>query len=357
MKHPTVGNILIVDDEELIRSTIAIKLEHDGHKTDTVASGEEALKILKSKSFDIVLTDLKMIGMDGIELLKQVKQLQPDIEVIILTGYASLESAIEALRNEAYDYLLKPLNDNKLRIVIKHCLEKKQLLKAVQEAEQQIKCLNRFYQSLLNHIDEAIFVVDHNLKLVDHNNVVTDWGQEFLRFKDRIKRGMGFHDVAPRFCELGYKTKYHQVISSGKSVQFEDMVGDSPHERHVLIRLIPIPSDDDRLRQVMTVISDITALKRLEAKSLLSKKLEGITQAAITLNHEINNPLGIILGNTNLLMADTPESNRNQREKLEVINDQIMRISEFIRKLAEITQPHESSYVDDKIMIDVGKSS
>jgi PAS domain S-box-containing protein len=357
MKHPAVGNILIVDDEELIRTTIAIKLEHDGYKTDTVASGEKALNALKSKSYDVVLTDLKMIGMDGIELLKQVKQIQPDIEVIILTGYASLESAIEALRNEAYDYLMKPLDDNKLRIVIKRCLEKKQLLKAIQEAEQQIKCLNRFYQSLLNHIDEAIFVVDHNLKLIDHNNVVNDWGQDFLGYKNHIERGMDFHDTAPRFCELGHKTKYHQVVSSGKTQQFEDIIGNHPHERHVLIRLIPIPSDDDKHRRIMTVISDITALKRLEAESLLNKKLEGITQAAITLNHEINNPLGIILGNTNLLMADTPESNKNQREKLEVINDQIIRISEFIRKLAEITQPHESSYVDDKIMIDMGKSS
>ena len=118
MTKPTVGNILIVDDEELIRTTLSIKLDQDGYTTKTVESGENALKVLKSESFDVVLTDLRMIGMDGIELLRQVKRLQPDIEVIILTGYASLESAIEALRNEAYDYLLKPINDSKLRILL-----------------------------------------------------------------------------------------------------------------------------------------------------------------------------------------------------------------------------------------------
>ena len=357
MTKPTVGNILIVDDEELIRTTLSIKLDQDGYTTKTVESGENALKVLKSESFDVVLTDLKMIGMDGIELLRQVKRLQPDIEVIILTGYASLESAIEALRNEAYDYLLKPINDSKLRIIIKRCLEKKQLLKAVKEAEQRIKYLNRFYQSLLNHIDETIFVVDHNLKLIDHNKVVAKWGKEILGCKEIVQAGIDFCRLAPRFCEQGHEAKYRRVISSGNSLQFEDSIGNHPNDRHVLIRLIPIPSDNNQQYQVMTVISDITALKRMEAESLLSKKLEGITQAAITLNHEINNPLGIILGNTNLLMADTPESNYNQREKLEVINDQIMRISEFTRKLAEISQPYESNYVDDKIMIDVGKSS
>ncbi len=357
MTNPTAGKILIVDDEELIRTTLSIKLDQDGYTTQTVESGEKALKILKSELFDVVLTDLRMIGMDGISLLKKVKRLQPDVEVIILTGYASLESAIEALRNEAYDYLLKPINDSKLRIIIKRCFEKKQLLKAVKEAELRIKYLNQFYQSLLNHIDEAIFVVDHNLKLIDHNNVVTKWGREILGCKGSVQGGLDFCKLAPRFCEQGHEAEYRRVISSGKSLQFEDIIGNHPNDRHVLIRLIPIPSDCNQHYQVMTVISDITALKRMEAESLLSKKLEGITQAAITLNHEINNPLGIIMGNTNLLMADTPESNQNQREKLEVINDQIMRISEFTRKLAEITRPYESNYVDDKIMIDVGKSS
>lgn len=356
MNQQMPAKILVVDDEELIRTTLSIKLSQDGYDVSTAESGKTALKALSTEFFDVVLCDLRMVGMDGIEVLKKVKKLYTDTEVIILTGYASLESAIEALRHDAYDYLLKPINDNKLRIVIKRCIEKKQLLKAIKSAEERIRYLNEFYESMLNHLDEAIFVVDRNLKLIDYNEVVTKWGREILGGRNKLSPGMDFRKLAPRLCKQDRVREYKQVATDRIPMHFEDAAGDPP-TRWVLVRLLPMPDTNNEGGQVLTVITDITELKILEAESLRGKKLEGITQAAITLNHEINNPLGIILGNTNLIMTDSGETNTDLKEKLNIIYQQTLRISEITQRLAKITEPYEDHYLDDKMMIDVGRST
>jgi len=364
MLHHNPEKILIVDDDELIRTTLSIKLSQDGYSVSTADSGESALEILKTESFAIILSDLRMMDMDGIDLLKQAKSLQPETEVIILTGHASIESAIEALRFDAYDYFLKPINDSKLKMVINRCLEKKRLLQAVKAAEDRIRYLNKFYESLLDHYDEAIFVVDHRLKLMEFNRVVTDWGKDILGYQSDIVVGMELQYLAPRLWEQGRYQEYQQVIEIERPIHFEDEVGEEPSKRSVLIRLLPMPGvgsphqhDGDQDHKVLTVITDITALKILEEESLRGKKLEGITQAAITLNHEINNPLGIIMGNTNLLMADTPKTDQTTQDKLNIIQEQILRIGDITRKLSEITEPFEANYLGDKMMIDVNRST
>ena len=100
--------ILIVDDEATVRSVLSQVLEEDGFETTEAANGEEALEFLKKEPFSLVITDIMMPGMTGIELLVKIKQLYPDTQVIIITSYASLDTALTALRHGAYDYLFKP---------------------------------------------------------------------------------------------------------------------------------------------------------------------------------------------------------------------------------------------------------
>jgi DNA-binding response OmpR family regulator len=102
------GVILVVDDEETMRKSLADILRLEGYRVQTVASGTAALNILKRETFDLMLLDLKMPGMDGLEVLNQAAKISPDTKVIMLTAHGSLESAIEALRKETHDYLLKP---------------------------------------------------------------------------------------------------------------------------------------------------------------------------------------------------------------------------------------------------------
>ena len=110
--------ILIVDDELIMRESLAGWLERDGYDVKKAGSGEEALEILKGTKFDIMLVDIKMEGIGGLEVLKRVKEADPDTEVVMITAYGSISSAIEAMKNGAYDYLMKPFDPNELGLLI-----------------------------------------------------------------------------------------------------------------------------------------------------------------------------------------------------------------------------------------------
>jgi DNA-binding response OmpR family regulator len=102
------ATILLVDDEEAIRQSVGEILRLEGYEVVPVATGEDALEIISKRSFDLALLDLKMPGIDGIEVLHGINRISPDTKVILLTAHGSMESAIEALRQGAQDYLLKP---------------------------------------------------------------------------------------------------------------------------------------------------------------------------------------------------------------------------------------------------------
>lgn len=107
-QHFRRGKLLVVDDEPAVRESLRGILAQEGHQVSTAASGEEALASLSDDSFDLILLDLKMPGIDGLEVLQEAKRTAPDTVVILLTAYGTLDSAVGALRHGAHDYLLKP---------------------------------------------------------------------------------------------------------------------------------------------------------------------------------------------------------------------------------------------------------
>ena len=121
----SITKILIVDDELIMRESLAGWLERDGHFIDKAESGEEALNKIKKTKYDIMLVDIKMEGMNGLEVLKSVKETDPDTAVIMITAYGSISTAIDAMKNGAFDYLLKPFDPNELGILIEKVIEKK----------------------------------------------------------------------------------------------------------------------------------------------------------------------------------------------------------------------------------------
>jgi len=118
-------NILVVDDEEIARSNMAHVLSKDGFACSSAANGVEALKVLAEEEIDLVITDLKMDRMDGLQLLQQINRQAPEIPVIMVTGFATVSSAVEALKKGAAHYLGKPVNLDELRKTVKEVLEKK----------------------------------------------------------------------------------------------------------------------------------------------------------------------------------------------------------------------------------------
>lgn len=122
------AHVLVVDDEGPNRYSVCKTLQRVGYVVSEAASGEEALKIIDGEDFDVVLTDIRMEGIDGVELLRRIKEDSPDAIVILMTGYASLGSAVEALRLGAHDYLIKPSSSQDIRQSVKRGVERAQNL-------------------------------------------------------------------------------------------------------------------------------------------------------------------------------------------------------------------------------------
>jgi DNA-binding NtrC family response regulator len=110
--------ILIIDDEMIMRESLAGWLKRDGHDVVSAASGEDAMQILKNSRFDILLVDIKMEGMSGLDVLRLVKESDPDVAVVMITAYGSISTAVEAMKKGAYDYLLKPFDPDALGVLI-----------------------------------------------------------------------------------------------------------------------------------------------------------------------------------------------------------------------------------------------
>ena len=124
---PTYANILVIDDQESIRDACEQALSSDDIKVEAAKNGQEGLSLLKEKCFDIIILDLKMPGLSGMDVLKKIRENNPETMVIIITGFATIESAVEAMKYGAYDFIPKPFSPDSLRGVVKRALDRREL--------------------------------------------------------------------------------------------------------------------------------------------------------------------------------------------------------------------------------------
>ncbi len=123
------ARVLVVDDEGAIRYSVSKTLQRIGYQVDEASSGEEALEMISKSEYEVILTDIRMPGLTGVELLKRIKDISPDGIVILMTGYASLGTAVESLRLGAHDYLIKPSSSQDIRQSVARGVERARNLK------------------------------------------------------------------------------------------------------------------------------------------------------------------------------------------------------------------------------------
>lgn len=121
-------SILIIDDEKSIRKTLTEILSYEGYKIEEAADGEEGLKKFKEKNFDLVLCDIKMPKLDGIEFLEKAREINDEVPIIIISGHGNIETAVEAVKKGAYDYISKPPDLNRMLITLRNAMEKTSLV-------------------------------------------------------------------------------------------------------------------------------------------------------------------------------------------------------------------------------------
>src|SRR5918998_235531 len=161
------ARLLVVDDEESLRITTAAILEKEGYIVDTAASGDEAIDLLSRQDYDLVLTDLHMEGGDGLSVLNRIRREAPLTISVVLTGFASVESAIAALQEGAYDYLVKPCDIESMKHTIRRGVEHRRLMLAEQKARADLQQLNL---DLERRIEERTAELQRlNVELADAN--------------------------------------------------------------------------------------------------------------------------------------------------------------------------------------------
>ncbi|MCA8943143.1 MAG: sigma-54-dependent Fis family transcriptional regulator, partial [Planctomycetes bacterium] len=133
------GNVLVVDDEQDLAESCAFFLRRNGYHVQCAGSGEEAVALLEDGEFELVITDLKMPRMSGIELLGSIKQRDPDVEVVVITGFPEVETAVEAMKLGALDYLTKPFNEDSLMQRVEKAFAHRQVTASNAELKERLR--------------------------------------------------------------------------------------------------------------------------------------------------------------------------------------------------------------------------
>lgn len=333
--------VLVVDDEQLILKIIADILTKEGYEVVAANNCEKAIELLKITTFDVVISDIKMPKKSGIDLLEEIRNKDPHIPVILMTGFASLETAVEAVQNGAFDYLIKPLDYSKLKSVIEHAVERHDLYKEntgllndLQELnvnlEQKVKERNRQLENTLNSTIESIITTDRDLVIQTANPKTMEiYKKTCIGEKlTELLGGINFETIIPRILsDPGYSTKHELKLA----------------DDFLEVSLSPLVDfETGEIFGVIVATEDITEKKKLEAQLFHSAKMSGVGQLAAGVAHEFNNILSGIIGYTSL--AVTRDNMDGVKKDLQVIEKASDRAVEIVNKLLSFSRQKGEKY-------------
>ncbi len=202
--------ILIVDDDKKLLALLESLLLEEKHEVITCQSGLEAIKKCQEQHFDLLITDLMMPGASGIEVLKESRKNQPDCLVIIITGYASLETAVEAIREGAYDYITKPFKLEELKIVVNNAREKiglirenRRLLEELQDASEQLYMVKKVMGTQTD--DEVAHETPHQARNRDRPLIAGSMLPSYYLDNQKVGTGGSFLSDLERISDLRSK--------------------------------------------------------------------------------------------------------------------------------------------------------
>ncbi|MGE5664073.1 MAG: sigma-54-dependent transcriptional regulator [Deltaproteobacteria bacterium] len=187
-------NILVVDDEEIVRDSLASWLEEDGYDVETAENGMKALERLPLKEWSLALVDLKMPGMDGIQLMEEIKKTRPDMTIIIMTAFATVDTAVKAMKRGAYDYTVKPFNPEDLSMTIRKILEHQKLVKENIFLRKELKKQYRLHD-MIGKNKQMLEIFELVKTVAPSNSIVLVQGESGTG-KELLARAI--HDESPR---------------------------------------------------------------------------------------------------------------------------------------------------------------
>ncbi len=342
-----MGKILIVDDEESIRNLLKLSLELDGHQILLAPDGPTCLAIYDKELPDVVLLDVRMPGMDGIEVLSRIKSKYPDAEVIITTGHGDLDMAVKAIRHEASNFISKPVSDHLLSVSLMKCFERIALKKKLKEYTSNLETLVReanvelerayqFRENIIENSPDAIVSIRKGGEILIFNSAA----EKLVGCKKREVIGkMNIVDIyvpgEARRVMKALKSKDHGGY--GRLEKSETTLRDkNGHDIPVYISASLLFEEGVEAGSV-GIFSDRREFIYLERQLLRSEKLASLGKLSAGIAHEINQPLTGVLTFASLLLRKF-KNDEPTRKDLEIIVRETTRILGIVQGILDFAR-------------------
>lgn len=349
----TMHKILVIDDEEANVRVLSTSLKLDGYTVFGALNGEEGLKSFEANRPDIVLTDIKMPGMDGLEVLRRIKEMAPEAEVIIITGHGDIDSAIDALQHGASDFINKPVRDEALTVALKRAEEKlaiRRQLKAytedlenmVQIATGEVKRKSNFQTRLIKSSHDAIVATDENWKIVIFN---PEAEHLFARPRLEVIRRMDIRDLLPDDIMAKLKTPATPQAKTGK------LPWQETHIKNCKGASIPVRFsgkilyEKGQMMGSVAFFQDLSEIKRLQNELVQSERLAAVGQTVAGLAHCIKNIMHGFKGGSYIMELGL---DKNDSDKLkagwQMVKRNIGRTSDLVLDLLSYSKERSPEY-------------
>ncbi|MFP4446410.1 MAG: response regulator [Desulfosudaceae bacterium] len=346
--------ILLIDDEQNSTSLLAFSLESDGYEVFTAASGEAGLAVFDRELPDIVITDIRMPGMDGIEVLQKVKERSHPAEVIIVTGHGDIDNAIDSLKYGASDFINKPVRAKNLSVALKRAENKlalqakldaytRNLEEEVKTVTQELRMQSKFLEKLIQTSEEGIVATDRIFTVIIYNPAaehLLGYPSEEVLHRKKAK------DLFPLDLMRKYKAKRHDHQKQKKLEHFETHVTSSQGER-IPVRFTGVfLYEKGRIMGSVAFLQDLREIKRLEKELLMAERMATIGQTVAGMAHGIKNILHGFKGGSYLMEVGFK---KDDTEKLksgwDMIQKNISHTSDLVMDLLTYSKDREAEYV------------
>ncbi|MCF8112227.1 MAG: response regulator [Desulfotignum sp.] len=314
--------VLVVDDEERIQKACHRLLTQEGCNVAVADNGIKGLKMIDDAHFDIVLLDLMMPGMSGMDVLTGIKSRHPDTVIIVITGYATLEHSIETMKKGAFDFLSKPFSPQDLRVVISKAIEFIRTLQDIASEKSRMRVM-------VNTLREGVLTTDHQKRIVLANPAFL----KIIGSRTRSAIGRHVNEIIenPQILDM-----IDQAIAqpAGQFSEITDEIsvaaGDGKEERIIGIRCIPFRDRLNRNLGAVTVFHDITALKKMD-----QLKSDFVSMVA----HEIKSPLNSVLMQLKVVLDGLAgDLTQKQTQMLQRSADKISSLAELASELLDLSK-------------------
>jgi two-component system phosphate regulon sensor histidine kinase PhoR len=326
--------ILVIDDEKRIRDGCSKILTKENCLVDTAESGETGLMMIAEKHYDIILTDLMMPGIGGMEVLAEVREQHPDSVGIVITGFATLEHSIEAMKKGAFDFIPKPFTPDQLRVVVSKAIKMTRTLQDIATEKTRLK-------TIVNYLEGGVLVTDKTKNIILYNpTLLRMLGYEGETLDDKQLSALTTDETLTGMIDsiLGLRAGEFKVLSA-EIMPRESGEGPS-RELYLRAQSVPFRNRAGEILGSVTIVDDITHLKKLdEMKSAFVSMV----------SHEIRGPLSTVLSQIKILTDGLAgEIGAKQADILGKISRKVGGLVELTNELLDLSRIEAGLIVQDK---------